>query len=327
MSDAIPVIDVARFLSQNDSDRAHAVEQARRALEEVGFLRIAGHGVPESLIARVERAALTFFDKPEDEKMRHRNPSRLGGGYGALRSRAVGIAHDPTLLKSLVESFGFSQRELAGDRLSAGAIWPASPADFEPAMRVYHTHMGRLFGVIMRMFAIALDLPEGYFEPMLTHGDHSVRLAHYPALDSEPLPGEQRAGAHTDTGALTILHIDDTPDSLQVQTRSKKWIFVNRTPGTFVVNTGDIMMRWTNDKWVSTFHRVVNPPLVDGRAERRLSIACFCNVNSDTMIEALPGCADADNPARYAPVTSGDYRADRSAVRFGLKAPTAADHV
>jgi isopenicillin N synthase-like dioxygenase len=331
MSSEIPVINVSQFLSSNELDRVRVVRQVRQALEEVGFLRISGHGVPPSLIERVSKASLDFFDRPEGEKARYVRPDRPSRGYGAMRSRTVGIAQDPTLKKSLQEGFGLGLMEPPADPTYRADddggftpnIFPDTPADFEPAMRDYYAHMQRLCRTIMRMFAVALDLPEDYFEPMLTHSAHTLRLTHYPALDKEPEQGEQRAGAHTDTGILTILHIDETPDSLQVETRSKKWLYVNSEPGTFVINIGDLMMRWTNDKWVSNMHRVVNPPFVNGHSARRLSIVCFCSVNADTMIECLPNCAGPGNPAHWPPIRAGEYQAMRMRTRYGLKPPVA----
>jgi isopenicillin N synthase-like dioxygenase len=257
MSSKIPVVDVAKFLNANPADRAETVRKVQRALEEVGFLMISGHGVSESLIERVSKASLAFFDRPEEEKARLSIPGHPNRGYGAMQSRTVGLAKDPTLLKSLQEGYGFGRMELSDDayyRVGAAQgrfvpnVFPDSPTDFEPAVREYYSEINRLHHTIMRLFAVALELPEDYFEPMLTHVENTLRLTHYPALDREPRPGELRAGTHTDGGILTILHIDDTPDSLQVETRSKEWIFVNRVPGTFVINIGDLMMRWTNDK-------------------------------------------------------------------------------
>lgn len=318
----IPLINVSQFLSANEGDRSDVVGQVRDALEEVGFLRVCGHGVPQSLIDRVSKASLDFFDLPESEKLLCRLPDHPSRGYGAMRSRTVGITQNPTLKKSLQEGYGLGpmQEPDGGGRFVAN-IWPRSPADFEPAMREYYAHMQRLCRSMLRILATALELSEAFFDPMLTRSAHTLRLTHYPALDRAPEPGEERAGAHTDTGVLTILHIDETPDSLQVETRSKKWINVNHVPGTFIINIGDLMMRWTNDKWVSNMHRVVNPPFRDGRASRRLSLVCFCSVNDDALVECLPNCSSACNPARYEPITAGEYEALRMATRYGLKPP------
>ncbi|HWG04368.1 MAG TPA: 2-oxoglutarate and iron-dependent oxygenase domain-containing protein, partial [Beijerinckiaceae bacterium] len=112
MSSEIPVVNVAQFLSANELDRARAVREVRQALEEVGFLTIAGHGVPESLIERVSKASLEFFDRPDDEKRRFSNPDQPNRGYGAMRSRTVGLTRDPTLLKSLQEGYGLGPMDI-----------------------------------------------------------------------------------------------------------------------------------------------------------------------------------------------------------------------
>jgi isopenicillin N synthase-like dioxygenase len=332
MAAEIPVVDVAQFLSANELDRARVVRQVRQALEEVGFLTIAGHGVPQDLIDRVSRASLDFFARPDAEKAKCSIPGHPNRGYGAMRSRTVGLTRDPTLKKSLQEGYGLGlmeppadphyQDDTSGDKYVAN-VFPDEPKDFEPAMRDYYAHMQRLFRTIMRMFAVALDLPEDNFAPVLTHAANTLRLTYYPGLDKEPEAGELRAGAHTDTGTLTILHIDETPNSLQVETRSKEWIWVNHVPGTFVINIGDLMMRWTNDKWTSNMHRVVNPPFVDGRSAGRLSVVTFCSVNYDTIVECLPNCSGPGNPPRYPPIKAGEYQAMRAATRYGLKPPVA----
>jgi isopenicillin N synthase-like dioxygenase len=333
MTSPIPLINLQGFFSANEQDRASVVTQVREALEEVGFLTVIGHGVPLSLIDRVSDASLAFFDRPDTEKDRFKPPSKeISRGYSAMRGRTVGISQDPTLLKSLQESYGFGMMDAPDDPYfrskAAGGnfatnIWPDAPVDFEPAVREYYAHMDRLFREMMRLFAIALDLPPAFFASKIDKHDSTLRLTHYPALDSEPLPGEQRAGAHTDVGTMTILHIDDTPNALKVQTRSGEWIDVNRIPGAFIINIGDLMMRWTNDKWVSNMHRVANPPMVNGRSERRLSLVYFCQTNYDTVVECLPNCSGPNNPPRYEPIVAGDYSAMRSALRYGYKLPAA----
>ena len=105
--------------------------------------------------------------------------------------------------------------------------------------------------------------------------------------------------------------------------RSGEWIYVNRLPGTFIINIGDMMMRWTNDRWVSNWHRVVNPPMVNGRSERRLSLVFFAAANHDTMVECLPNCSDAAHPPLYEPINAGEYAASRFNKRYGLEEPVA----
>ena len=116
-----------------------------------------------------------------------------------------------------------------------------------------------------------------------------------------------RGGAHTDYGSLTLVNADwSIPGGLQVYT-DNQWIDVQAKPGTFVVNIGDMMQRWTNDKWVSTLHRVANPPAESANTSRRLSLVYFHIPNPDVMVECVPRCKDAEQPAKYAPISIGDH--------------------
>lgn len=132
----------------------------------------------------------------------------------------------------------------------------------------------------------------------------------YPPQTSPPLPGQLRRGAHTDFGSLTILYQDAAPGGLQVQTAVGDWRDVPPVGGSFVVNLGDLMAAWTNDRWVSTMHRVVNPS-TDVAATRRLSIAFFHQPNFDTIIECIPTCLAPGGRPRYEPVTSGQWLIDK----------------
>ena len=328
----IPLIDLQKFSSASELERARVVVQVGKALEEIGFLMISGHGVEQSLIDRVTVASLAFFDRPEAEKLKFSSVKPGARGYNRMRGRTVGKSHDSSYLASLQESYAVGRISVPDDpyyftkeagHSFADNIWPDAPPDFQPAMVEYYRAMERTYRTIMRLFAVALDLPETYFDDKIDKHGSLLRLTHYPSLDQEPLAGEYRSGAHTDGGALTILHIDDTPNSLQVKLRSGGWINVNRVPGAFVINIGDMMMRWTNDKWTSNWHRVVNPKIVSGRSDRRLSLVYFCSTNHDTVVECLPNCSGPSNPARYPPIVSGKYAEERFNRRYGLEEPAA----
>ena len=333
MSDSpIPLIDLQKFSSASELERARVIAEVRKALEEIGFLLIKGHGVDQLLIDRVTNASLTFFDRPETDKLKYCSAKPGARGYNRMRGRTVGKAQDSTYLASLQESYAVGRPSVPNDpyfftkeagHSFADNIWPDAPGDFAPAMTEYYNAMERTYRTIMRLFAVALELPETYFDDKIDKHGSLLRLTHYPSLDSEPLPGEYRSGAHTDGGALTILHIDDTPNALQVKLRSGEWINVNRVPGAFVINIGDMMMRWTNDKWTSNWHRVVNPQLVNGRTNRRLSLVYFCSTNHDTVVECLPNCSTPGNPPRYPAIVSGKYAEERFNLRYGITEPAA----
>src|SRR5262249_38886665 len=146
----------------------------------------------------------------------------------------------------------------------------------------------------------------------------TMRLNYYPAPSGPPRPGQLRAGAHTDYGGFTILSGEDVPGGLQVRTRDGRWVDVATTPTTFVVNIGDLLMRWTNDRCLANMHRVLNPPAVGEPGRARLSIAFFNHPNYDALIE----CLASQGPAKHPPVLSGEYR-DTKYAKTAL-APTAA---
>lgn len=129
----------------------------------------------------------------------------------------------------------------------------------------------------------------------------------YPDVEETPEEGQIRASAHTDYGTVTILKPDDAPGGLQVLGKDGEWHDVPYIPGAYVINLGDLMARWTNDKWVSTLHRVVNPPTDAGRSCRRQSVAFFHNINADAVVECIDTCQSEDNPPKYPPVKAFDF--------------------
>jgi isopenicillin N synthase-like dioxygenase len=163
--------------------------------------------------------------------------------------------------------------------------------------------MSGLITFLMRLAALALEVEETFFDDKVDRSIGTMRLNYYPAQATAPLPGQLRSGAHTDYGGFTILSGEDVPGGLQVRTRAGAWIDVPTSPATFVVNIGDLLMRWTNDRWLSNMHRVVNPP-AEGARGARLSVAFFNHPNYDALIE----CLLSQGPARHPPVLSGEYR-------------------
>jgi isopenicillin N synthase-like dioxygenase len=189
-------------------------------------------------------------------------------------------------------------------------------SSFEVQMSQYYVAMSLLARDLMRMFALALGLDECWFDDRIDRQMSSLCLNHYPALTAVPLPGQLRAGAHTDYGTLTIVAPTAAPGGLQVRARDGKWDDVFVAPGTFVVNIGDMMAQWTNDRWVSTLHRVANPPPAAGGSGRRLSLVFFHQPNPDAVVECIPGCSDCAHPPHYSPVTAGDYISRKINLHF-----------
>src|SRR5437879_280312 len=173
--------------------------------------------------------------------------------------------------------------------------------------------MSRFVMFLLRLAALALDVDEAFFYDKVDRSIGTMRLNYYPTQAGAPRPGQFRASAHTDYGGFTILSGEDVPGGLQVRTRHGQWVDVPTSPTTFVVNIGDLLMRWTNSRWLSNMHRVVNPSAADAPPVPRLSIAFFNHPNYDTLIECLP----SQGLAKHPPVLSGEYR-DAKYAKTGL---------
>lgn len=320
----IPVIDIGPFVTDNPADKARVVREVKAACEGLGFLVVTGHGVPDRVIDDLYARANQFFDLPLEEKNLIRKPAGTAyKGYGAMGVKTVGKHLDPTLKPSLHESFAIGPLDVtddvyytceeAGNNFSPN-LWPERPAALRPAMIAYYRQMERLAADILRIFADVLEVERSYFASRINRHTSILRTINYPALDRPPEKGEERSGAHSDTTAITILKIDDAPGGLQVQLPDGGWLDVPKIAGAFVINIGDIMMRWTNDRFVSTMHRVVNPPDGAGATARRLSIPYFCMPNYDALIECVETCVGEG--AKYAPITSGKLLSGRYAATY-----------
>ncbi|BAN01959.1 isopenicillin N synthase family dioxygenase [Ilumatobacter coccineus] len=303
---SVPLIDLRRPIGEVGT----AVDTACR---EVGFFSVVGHGVPEELIAEAHRLALAFFDLPLVDRA-EAEPDDVSYPYGyrpfsaeALNRSIGGVA--PADLKETMNigPVHAPPRPLADmtdpdeRAVYAPNLWPSALLAFRPAIEAYYDAMSSLSSRLMSVFAVALDLDPGWFDPFVDRHGSALRLAHYPALAEPAPPGSFRAGAHTDYGTLTILRLDDEP-GLQVESPTGEWVDVDAPDGALVINLGDLMQRWTNDRWRSTMHRVVVPP--DGGARRRLTMPFFHNANWDARVECI---VEPGGRALHDPVLAGAH--------------------
>ena len=167
--------------------------------------------------------------------------------------------------------------------------------------------MEELSARLMRLFALGLDLPERFFDDKIDRHISHLQANLYPDQDVPPQLDQLRAGAHSDYGSLTVLRQENKPGGLQVKAADGTWSDVETVPHSFVINIGDLMAYWTNDRWRSTLHRVVNPPREAFGSSARISLVFFHQPNHDASVECLPSCVDAGHPAQYAPTTSGAH--------------------
>jgi isopenicillin N synthase-like dioxygenase len=308
---AIPLIDIAGFESTQVERRSAVISQWRQALDSIGFVTIHGHGIHATLMADIYRYACTFFEQPLERKLQYVTDDterRGAAGYIPPLAENVGRTTDGPSAPDIVESLSFSDvASAAGGGKSAAAMCPNLPADLRASVEAYAKAAYALGLRLMRLSAEALGLEADYFDNLYSPMQHKLRLAHYPEQITAPMPGQLRNAAHTDFGGFTILLQDSAPGGLQVLMPDGNWVDVPPVPGTLVINTGDLLQRWTNDRWLSNVHRVVNPPIERRGSSRRLSIVFFTGPRDDAQIACLPGCATATAPARYAPITAGEH--------------------
>lgn len=295
----IPVIDISPFIA-NEAGSANVVGAVEAACRNLGFLLVTGHGVPKDVTAGLYNTARAFFDEPQDWKIQQgRGTAEIGGvAFSPIADEALAATMGLKTPGDFKESLNYGPR-LGGD------AWPDAPAGLQSAFQAYFSEMEILADHMRRIFCSAIGLAPDYFEKEFVDHLSALRVINYPEQHVAPEPGQLRAGVHTDYGFMTILRSEASQGGLQVRNRDGEWLDAPSIEGAYVINIGDAFMRWTNDEWVSTPHRVANPPSGYGGTARRQSIPFFLNPSKDTVIECLP--AFAGQGAKYQPITYGEY--------------------
>jgi isopenicillin N synthase-like dioxygenase len=312
----IPMIDVSGLRSPGIADRQAVARNIGEACRDTGFFYATGHGIPTLVTTGIFDAAHALFALPDAAKAElsiKRSPHNRG---------YVGIAGerlDETAAPDQKEAFNIGldlpaddPEVLAGRPFRGVNLWPDLPGWRDRVLAYYDACMA-LQLAIHRGFALDLGIAEDFFADKMNRPMATLRLLHYPAVVAGD-GADIGAGQHTDYGNLTILATDGVA-GLQVRRRDGVWLDAPHVEGAFVCNIGDCLMRWTNDVYVSTPHRVLRP-----QAER-YSVAFFADANPEALVEALPGCVSPGETPRYAPILCADYlRARLTATYDHLKA-------
>ena len=328
MQTQIPVIDLTRSANDPGADRKLA-RSIDRACREIGFLVVRGHGVEFDVVNKLRLQGKDFFAMPLSEKMTVRRPRNdQNRGYIPYGEETLARMHGGQTPPDFKEVFAVGPIDVPDtpyytqDRAYpnfAPNLWPHRPPMLRAAMTAYFAQMERLMRELSCLFALALELEHDYFLSALDKHTSQLRLLHYPAPAHALEPGQLRCGEHTDLGMMTILHNQAAPGGLQIRTSQGEWIDAPALEDTFIVNLGDLMARWTNDRWRSTAHRVAVPNEGVREDSQRLSIGFFVGPNYDAVVECLPNCASAHNPSKYAPISVHDYRTARFAAGAGIQ--------
>jgi len=307
----IPIIDVSGLRSPAQASREAVAAELGAACRHVGFFYVTGHSIPPAIASGIFEAARTLFALPPEAKEAlsiKRSPHNRG--YVGIATERL----DETASPDQKEAFNIGlelppddPEMLAGKAFRGVNLWPDLPGWRDQVLAYYDACMTLQLD-IHRGFALDLGLPEDFFADKMDRPIATLRLLHYPA--GQPSAGADiGAGTHTDYGNLTILATDGVA-GLQVRRRDGVWLDAPHVDGAFVCNIGDCLMRWSNDVYVSTPHRVQRP------RQERYSVAFFADANPDALVEALPGCVAPGEAPRYAPIRCRDYLTQRLTATY-----------
>jgi hypothetical protein len=305
--ETIPVLDLAPLLA-NEPDAVPALGAALRdAFENVGFYFVVNHGVPQALIDAAFAAAKAFHDQPLEAKLALRL-DRHNIGYMPLKSSTTRHSQlNANNRPNAVEAF-FTKRDLPPDHpdIVAGLPfrgtnrWPRDLPGFKETVLEYQAAMESLGKALLPLYATALELPPAFFDAAFQDPSYTLRMAHYPPHDPDQ-DNEFGIAPHSDTSFMTLLAQNEVP-GLSIRLPNGRWLDAPAMPGSILVNGGDLLRRWTNDRFLATPHRVIN-----ASGGERYAIPFFMDCGYEHEMACLPTCTDAANPPKYEPITYPAY--------------------
>ena len=322
----VPVIDLTGWDGGHVDTRRAIAESVDRACREVGFMQIVGHGVPDEAVDGLAGAIDEFFGLPIEAKKRYVAPRpSINRGYTAPRSERLSYSLGVVSPDDLFEAYNvgsacsdFPDLELDPE-IYAENIWPADLLAFRNAVESWYAHARAVAHTMTTVFANALGLTDDHFATYTGHSIDVLRMNNYAVPDDVEIgPSQLGMGAHTDYGIVTVLWADPVP-GLEILRPDGSWYPVLATPGTLLINLGDLLARWSNDRWLSTMHRVVPPRDALGRLTRRRSAAYFHDGDADAVISTLEPCLATDGTSSYADVTVAEHLTQKLGGSRGLE--------
>lgn len=312
---SIPVVDLAEFLSGDPDRKSAFVEKLGKAYEEVGFVAVKNHGVPDALIAHLYEYVQQFFSLPLDRKIEFEVPGLAGQrGYTSFGREHAKGSEAP----DLKEFFQYGQ--IVEDQDVIKSEYPDNVSvqeikGFNDTLYNAYRNFEKSGRALLQAIALYLKLDENFFDEYIHNGNSILRCIHYPPITNEP-KSAIRAEQHEDINLITLL-VGASADGLQILTKQDEWVGVTSLPEQIVVNVGDMLQRLTNNKLRSTTHRVVNPSR-DLWHTSRFSMPFFLHPRSEMSLSCLESCIDEAHPKAYDDITAGDYL-DERLREIGLK--------
>ncbi len=295
----IPIIDISCLLTKNKKEMESTASQIKSACERTGFFYIVNHGVSQKVVDDAFIASKYFFDQTESFKQKLLFDKNDHGYKGPGNIAIPGYPPDHKEVLDFGVDLAMDHPDVvAGKPFHGPNQWPSLPG-FRDALMTYYNAVSKVGYEMMRLFALALDLDETYFLPFHENAHITWRIMRY--FPGDYAKGQYGTAPHTDFGTITLLSQDDL-GGLEVYSRKGEWISAPHIPESFIVNIGDLMACWTNDRFTSTAHRVINRSGQD-----RYSIPMFYNPEFDTVAKCLPTCCSESSPPRYEPIHYGDY--------------------
>ena len=337
MSSGMPVVDLTSWRTGGPAARGQVARDVSTACATLGFFQVIGHGVAPDAVAGMTAAADRVFGLAAADKRRLSCPPEVRRGFSPVGTAAAAGELAPGGPSDRFEAFELGPEVVdetdpavmaVRDSLLAPNVWPSAPSWLRQVLVEYFDAVAALARTITRVFAAALDLPEEFFLERCQHPTERLRLIRYaddPAA-VPPVASHPGMSPHTDDGILTVLHADQVP-GFELVGPDGRWWPVMPVDGAFVVNIGDLLAEWTNDRWRSTVHRVVAPTPQAGGSSARRSAAFFFEGDHDCLVECLPTCTSATEPPRYAPFLVGDRRRRGAGAPAAVVGPTIGDTV
>eukprot|EP01031_Cornospumella_fuschlensis_P035062 gene35062-42463_t len=335
MSSIVPIIDLSPLFADYESEDAKleaekaVARQIGAACENIGFLVLTGHNVPNQVVDDAWNAVKDFFDLPLEEKMKHTFPQEVNPfGYNPMGAEVLSSGkavekrgQGDKAASSVIDAPDLKEMYSVGPEKfdNIVRVLPDNPPQFAAAVTAYYNNLNSLAKRILRCFALALELDDvNFFEQFCTNHASALRAIHYPEIKNNKtvLPGQLRASAHTDYGTITILRADGPGLQVSKDLDPPVWHDVPIVPNCFIINLGDLMRRWTNDRWLSTLHRVIIP-LDDEATRRRQSMAFFHNINRDAEVKVL--LKSADEEPKHPPIIAGDFLLQKHLASLGMR--------
>ncbi len=310
--DEIPVIDIAPLVHDDPRALASVARQMLNAAEGIGFFYVKNHGIASEVLERTDAAARSFFVRPLSEKQQVKPIDRHRGFLSIGQAKMYDKAK-VDLKESFIWGLDIDENDpdyRAGNRMFGPNRWPAFAPAMRPAFNAFFDAANLCGQRLLRAFAASLGVAPDYFTRSFKKPVTRGTVVYYPPQPADAGDDQFGVAPHTDYGTITLLHQDQV-GGLQVWSRRKEWVTAHPIPGTFVINVGDLLGRWTNDRFQSTPHRVVNRS-----GGERLSIVAFVDPDFDTLIVPV---VPAGETGRYEPVTCGDYILGRFDKAFAYR--------